>query len=445
MSTLYSRRQAVKQGLSGLAGLSLLGLAACDSVSTGTTSQANGISAQPISGALTMLFWGSATRDKLTHTTFDLYHKAHPSFTITSQYYGFNDYFTKLDARINSGHAPDLIQMDMRYVAQYVRKRQLADLTELIYNQTIDLSDYNPQLLTSSKVNNTVYGIPFGGNYQSHFYDAEQVTKAGIGDPPVDYTWETFAAYSAELTKALGGTVYGTMDGSSDITTFEVWIRQRGLDLYDRNGHLGFQQNDAGDFFNYWDTVRKAGGCPPLSIQKNLDVTGSPDNSSMIKGKTIFLLTYSNLLEAFQKATPHQLKIIMPPTGTTPGMYLKASQLLSIYSGTKYPLTAANYTNFIMNNVDAVKALGIERGIPGSLSAQALLGPLLPPVDQGILSYMGTVQKSNNTRPKEILDPPGAGAVSDLLRTISYAIAGGTPVSTGAQNFYKQAKKITGS
>lgn len=444
MSTLYSRRQVMKRGLGGLAGFSLLGLAACNSTSD-TTSQASSISVQPTSGALTMLFWGSATRDKLTHSTFDLFHKANPSFTLTSQYYGFNDYFTKLDALINSGHAPDLIQMDMRYVAQYVRKRQLTDLTELIYNQTIDLSDYDPQLLTSSKVNNTVYGIPFGGNYQSHFYDADQVTKAGIGDPPPNYNWQAFAAYTTELTKALGGSVYGTMDGSSDITTFEVWMRQRGLELYDRNGHLDFKQDDAGDFFNYWDGLRKAGGCPPLSIQKNLDVTGSPDNSSMIKGKTIFLLTYSNLLEAFQQATHHQLKITMPPTGATPGMYLKASQLLSIYSGTKYPLTAANYTNFIFNNVDAVKTLGIERGIPGSLAAQTLLAPLLAPVDQAILNYMGVVQASNNTRPKEVLDPPGAGDVADLLRTISYDIAGGTSVSAGTQKFYQQAKKITGS
>ncbi len=447
MSSSTTRRQIIRQGLSGLAGLSLLGLAGCDSMTANAT-PLNIISAQPTSGTLTMLFWGSPTRDKLTRGTFDLYHQRYPSFSFTSQYYGFNDYFNKLDALIKNGQAPDLIQMDMRYIARYVRKRQLLDLTELIYNQTIDLSDYDPDLLTSSKVNNTVYGIPLGGNYQTSFYDADQIKKAGIGDIPANLTWGNYATYTAELTKALGGTVYGSTDLSSDITTFEVWMRQRGKDLYDRNGHVNFSQTDAGDWYNYWHTLLKAGGCPPLSIQKGLDVTGSPANASMIKGKTVFLTTYSNLFEAFQQATNHQLGLLMPPTGGTgtgPGMYLKASMLLSIDASTKYPLTSANYINFIINNVGAIRALGIERGIPGSTKALAMLRPLLKPVEQAIVDYMATAQKSGNARPKEVLDPPGAGQISDLLRSVSYEISGGNvSVSDGAKSFYTQAKKIAG-
>jgi multiple sugar transport system substrate-binding protein len=408
------------------------------------TTQVNAISAQPKSGTLQMLFWGSATRDKLTKATLDLYHKANPGFTITSQYYGFTDYFTKLNALITSDQAPDLIQMDMRYVAQYVRKRQLLDLTELIYNQTIDLSDYDPQLLNSSKVNNTVYGIPLGGNYQGTFYDVTQIDKAGIGAPPADLTWDTYATYANELTQALGGKVYGSMDASGDITTFELWIRQRGKDVYDRDGKINFSQTDAGDWFNYWATMRKAGGCPPLSVQKGLDVTGAPDNSTIVQGKTVFITTLSNLFDAYQTASKHQLSMIMPPTGKTPGMYLKASMLLSIYSGTKYPLTSANYANFILNNADAIKALSIERGIPGSAEAQTLLTPLLSSTDQAIIAYMNTVQRSSNARTKDVLDPPAAGDVSTLLRNTSYAISGGTAsVSEGAQMFYAQATKLT--
>ncbi len=440
-------RQVIKQGLSGLAGLSLLGLAGCDSTAT-TAAPLSVIAAQPTSGKLSMLFWGSPTRDKLTKATFDLYHQKYPNFSFTSQYYGFDVYFNKLDALIKNGQAPDLIQMDMRYVAQYVRKRQLLDMTELIYNQAIDLSDYDPDLLTGSKVNNTVYGIPFGGNYQVAFYDADQIKKAGLGEIPANLNWESYATYTAELTKALGGTVYGSTDLSSDITSFEIWMRQRGKDVYDRNGHVNFNQTDTGDWFSYWNKLLKAGGCPPLSIQKGLDVTGSPANASMIKGKTIFLITYSNLFEAFQQATTHQLGMTLPPTGdagAAPGMYLKASQLLSISSSTKYPLTSANYTNFIINNVDAIKALGIERGIPGSAKALAMLRPSLKPVEQTIVDYMSTAQKSGLARSKDVLDPPGAGPIADLLRTVSYQISGGTvSVSDGAKSFYTQAKKIAG-
>src|SRR5579884_439279 len=113
MSTIYPRRQIIKQSLSGLAGLSLLGLAGCGATMT--------TAVEPDAGMLNMMFWGSATRDQLTRATFDEFHQRNQTYKITSQYFTFDVYFKKLDALIASGKAPDLIQMDMRYIAQYVR------------------------------------------------------------------------------------------------------------------------------------------------------------------------------------------------------------------------------------------------------------------------------------------------------------------------------------
>src|SRR5579884_1586941 len=280
MSDTYPRRQIIKQGLSGLAGLSLLGLAGCSS-DTGLTNLTNTVS-EPTAGNLYMIFWGSATRDQLTRATFQQFHQQNPNFTITSNYYTFTDYFNKLDGLIAKGNTPDLIQMDMRFIAQYVRKRQLLDLTEIIYNQSIDLSDFDPLLLNSSKVNNTIYGIPLGGNYQSAIYNAELVEKAGIGEPPAEFSWDTYAAYVTELTKALGETAYGSEDLSTDPTTFELWIRRTGKEMYTRDGQVNFTQEDVGDWFNYWSNLRKTGGCLPWSIQKNMDVSGTPTDSSVV-------------------------------------------------------------------------------------------------------------------------------------------------------------------
>ncbi|GHO51007.1 ABC transporter substrate-binding protein [Ktedonospora formicarum] len=447
MNKVYHRRQAIKWGVGALAGLSVLGLAGCDSSSITNTAAAT-------SGTMHMLFWGSATREQITKTTFDLFHKQNPTFAITSEVYGFDVYWKKLNALIDGGKIPDLIQMDMRYVAQYVRQRRLLDLTEIIYNQGIDLSDFDPLLLSSSKVNNTVYGIPLGGNYQSAFYDKESVTKSTVGDPPANMSWDDFANYTTELTKGLGGSVYGTMDASGEITNFEIWIRERGKELYTRDGHINFSQNDVGDWYEYWNKLRDRQGCLPFNIQKGLDVAGTPENSSMIKGKSVFLVTLSNLFEAYQKgalaASPtRQLGMIEPPTGgpgSSPGLYLKPSLLLSISATTKYTQAAINYANFLINDVSAVKTLGIERGIPGSTKAKNLLNPQLTSTQQTIADYVSRLSNSENkTRVKIILDPPGAGQIAELLRSVSYDIAGKkVSVSEGAQSFYTQAKKIVG-
>jgi len=446
MDNTYQRRQIIKQGLSGLAGLSLFGLAGCTS-STSMNTLTNPVSAQPASGQLHMLFWGSTTRDKLTRATFDQFHQQNPNFTITSKYYAFIDYFNKLDALIASGNTPDLIQMDMRYIAQYVRRKQLLDLTEIIYNQTIDLSDFDPLLLTSCKVNNTVYGVPMGGNYQTAFYNTELVDRAGIGQPPATLTWDTLANYATNLTKALGGTAYGTVDMSTDITLFELWVRHRGKEMYTRDGQINFTQQDAGDWFNYWSNLRDVHGCLPWSLQKGMDVSGSPPDSSIVKGRAVMWFSLSNLYEAFQIAahalSPTRTLAIMPPPAGGLGLYLKTSQLLSIAATTKYPQTAIKYTNFILNDAGAIKKLGIERGIPGSAKALSLLQPQLTHFQRTIANYVTTVSSSGQTGVKTVLDPPGASKVQDLLRSVANDIAAGNhSVSEGAQLFYTQAKKV---
>src|SRR5690349_4047311 len=127
MSTNYNRRQMLALGLG--ASVAALGLVSCDT----TTSTI------PTAGPTTlqMIFWGSTTRDKLTRQAIELFHQSYPHITVTSQLItDFNVYWTRLDTLINGGNTPNLIQMDMRYVAQYVRKRTLLDLTPFVYNQT---------------------------------------------------------------------------------------------------------------------------------------------------------------------------------------------------------------------------------------------------------------------------------------------------------------------
>lgn len=449
MSNIYPRRQILKQGLSGLAGLSLLGLVGCSS--SNTTNNALTSQSDPASGTLNMLFWGSATRDQLTRKTFDEFHQQNPSYAITSKYYTFDKYFGQLDALIAKGQAPDLIQMDMRYIAQYVRRKTLLDLTEIIYNQSIDLSDFDPQLLSSSKVNNTVYGIPLGGNYQAGIYNQELLDKANVGPIPLDLNWDIFFDYCIEVTKALGNNLYASVDTSTDITTFELFIRQRGKEMYTREGQVNFTQDDAGDWFEYWNKMRNAKGCLPWSIQKNMDIVGNGTDNSPVQGKAVFSFTLSNLYDSFQQTAftispQRKLNMMLPPTagpGSSPAMYLKPSQLISISATTRYPQTASKYTSFIFNDINAVKTLGIERGIPGSTKGVNLLRPKLTNIQKIIADYFNTVAASGQTGVKTVLDPPGASKVQDLLRSSANDVASGAhSVSEVAQAFYTAAKKV---
>lgn len=270
----YSRRQVCQFGLCSLAGLSLLGA---------------GTPTVPISKTLRFIFWGPASRDKLTKKATDLYHSLHPDITISSEFTDFSSYWNKLNTEVAGGTIPDLIQMDIKYVAQYAKKGLLLDMTSIIANKTIDLSDFDPSLLASSKLNQKAYGIPTGGNCMCLVYDADLVKKAGVHAPPATMTWEAFAGYTAQLSKALAlNKIFGTADSSGDIAVFEIWIRQHGKELFTADGKLGYTAQDVADWFNYWSGLRKSGACASAEVQASVSSTSGPTTSLIIQKKVVF-------------------------------------------------------------------------------------------------------------------------------------------------------------
>ena len=252
---LYTRRQACRLGWSGVAGLAMLDLAACGSPTTSTVAGGS-------SETLQLSFWGDASRNKLTRSAITSFQQSHNGITINSWFADFNSYFNKLNTQIAGGGIPDLIQMDMAYVAQYVNQHELLDLTSLTDDKTIDLSDFDQGLLANSEDNKVIYGIPLGGNYECMIYDTQIIQDAGLSAPPKSWTWADFADYTTKISKALAAKkIVGTQDSSSAIDIFEIWVRQHGRELYTTDGKIAFTADDAASWFSYWSDLRKAGGC----------------------------------------------------------------------------------------------------------------------------------------------------------------------------------------
>src|SRR5450432_1960362 len=397
----YTRRQVCQLGLSTLAGAAMLDLAACGGSTTTTT----GPNSNP-NVTLHLSFWGAASRDKLTQAAIKAYQKdGHSNTKIPSWFAAFSTYFTKLNTQIASGTSPDLIQMDMGYVKQYADEKQILDLTPLINNKTFDLSDFDQTLLADSGYNGVLYGIPLGGNYECMMYNSKMIQEAGVSAPPTTWTWDEFATYAGKVSKALSSKqIYGTSDASGAMDMFEIWVRTNGHDLYTASGQAGFTQDDVQTWFEYWDTMRKAGVCVPAQIQAT-DTSAGPATAMITKGKAAFATAHSNQFSGFQTLITDPLVLQFVPTGAQVGNYLKCSMMMSIASNSKNTDAAAKFIQFLITNPDGVKAIGLDRGIPGSARAIAALTPKLKAIDQAVINYAASVISNKQIRPKTILDP----------------------------------------
>src|SRR5205823_2608055 len=128
----------------------------------------------------------------------------------------------------------------------------------------------------------------------------------------------------------LGPGVYGTDDGSTGIAILEIFIRQRGKELYTNDGQRGFSKQDILDWFSYWSELRKTGACasPVLDVEYN---GFTPAQTTLVAGKTAIGFSTSNQIKAFQASMTHKIGLFTCPLSSgyrDTGNYLKASMLI---------------------------------------------------------------------------------------------------------------------
>ena len=81
---------------------------------------------------LRLIWWGNPDRDRRTNEVVDLYHQKFPEVAIAPENYQWGDYWQKLATQAAGGNLPDVIQMDYRFIFEYARRGQLAELDPFV-------------------------------------------------------------------------------------------------------------------------------------------------------------------------------------------------------------------------------------------------------------------------------------------------------------------------
>src|ERR671916_664809 len=169
-----NRRQFLL-GAGGLAAAATAGgLTAC---APGARNQGGGNQGGNEGGATTvsLAWWGNPTRNKNTQAELDAYMKANPNVKIEAQPGEFASYWEKLATQTAGGTAPDIIQMDMAYIAEYGNRGALLDLEA----NGADTSKFQEGTVDSGRIEGKLYGVNAGINSALIFANPAVFEKAG--------------------------------------------------------------------------------------------------------------------------------------------------------------------------------------------------------------------------------------------------------------------------
>jgi len=214
-------------------------------------------------------------------------------------------------------------------------------------------------------------------------------------------------------------------DGSGVEPLLENWLRQKGKALYTADGKLGFNADDATAWFQLWDDLRQADLIVTPDDQA-LD-TGPLANTMVVLGKAAVTFANSNQLVAFQALMKDPVTIVSFPRiakGSKGGHYRKPSMFWSIAGASKMQSEAAKYLSFFIDDIDANKILGVERGIPAAKHVRDAIAPTLNKQDQIALNFVSNLGDLLGPIPPP--PPSNAGEIDiDLMLKTSQQVAFG--------------------
>jgi multiple sugar transport system substrate-binding protein len=388
---------------------------------------------------LTVFWWGGPERAKLTEEALRLYTKAHPDVTFSTQWQANAGYYDKLATSIAGNHAPDMFQIDDNALSEYAGRKVTLDFTKAVSDGRINLSRFPASLAAYGVVNGRTAGIAAAANTPALVYDRTLVLQYGVSEPEIGWSWEQLITWAERFTQKSGGKAFGTMDPSADYKAFWIWLRQQHKELYKGN-QLGFSQDDLRRWFELWSDARKRRAAPPADILHTAN-TGDITKQLVATGQAATSFVWSNQLPELAKATKHQLGIASYP-GDPSAQWARASMYWAGSSTTRHADVVTDVINFLVNDSDAGRALGTERGLSPNLDVRAMITTSLSGEMQDTVHFEFEMAKRFGSAPAP--PPQGHTKIRALLIDIAESVQFGraTPAQAAATFMTRAAGEL---
>ncbi len=358
---------------------------------------------------LEMSWWGDDNRAALFGEVIDLFEAEYPNITVKQSPVGSpDDLFNRLATDFGGGGttAPDLFALGGAKPQEYGAVGALLDLDEVA---DIVQADKYPEIGTASAiVDDTLYGLPTGGNATAAFVNTDILAQAGIEAPGEDWTWDDLIEIanevgSAGLTNANGQPIYGLDLRVGDIIGTYAG-QQTEYGLYDWDGELAVDADVIASWYEKELELQEGGGLPDPTIV-TAGWTLPPDQQLYTLGQAAITFGYSNLIGTYSGAGA--TVIMAPPTDTdTNGVALLPSAYWAINAATEHPEAAAMLMNWFLNEPAAVELIKDSRGVPFNPDSAAIVSPLLEGGNKEAAEYVEAVLDSGTVAPPQ----PNGGA-----------------------------------
>lgn len=405
-----------------------VGVAACGSADTAGESGADGKT------QITLSWWGSEKRLKLTQQAVELFEQKHPNIKVNMENSDYSGYFDKLNVAVAGGAAPDVFQIGTDHIPVYGSQGTLMDLSQV--SDTLDLTQMTDAVRATGQYDGVQYAAPVSLTSLGIAVNNEALKKIGLTlpDDADSWTWDEFEDFERQIIAKSSGEVFGA---GVPLGTYgvQLWARQHGEELF-RDGKVAISPKILTDMFAKFQMAineKLIGSADQWAESQGASIETSPAGT----GRQAMLFTQATQLSAYSAATgTEDWSLVMMPTDTpqTKFMYNRMSMSWAIGAKTEHPKEAAELLDFLINDEEAGKILGTERGIPANPKVREVAKQNASNIEKKVMDFMDKTEDLAGSAPTET--PNGASDSDNLLTRNAQDVAFGSKTPEQAAQSY---------
>ncbi len=394
------------------------------------------------SSTLQMTFWGEGDQNKKLIAAIDLFQKKDSKTKVSTQYSGLNGYYDKLATRLAGGSPPDIFQIHLPFLLEYVRRGAVLSLDD--HAEELGLTKAPSYIVPTAKMDGHWYFALVGAATQpAMIYNKTKLDQYGLAVADESWTLAGYQSMMSQVTSKSGSKLHGSADFGGNSIPFESYLRGQNKTLFDNQGKLGFTEDDFGTWLRLWDTLRKNGACVPMTITAT--AVGF-DTDPIVTGKAAYTLTATSRgFPSIQTLTKDALGILPFPRATADskaGTNIIPAGWFAISKKSKNVDKAVALLKFLSSDENAAKTMGLARGVPIAEKLQAAIQPSLQGNDKQVFENYQTIAKQD-LAPLQTF-PPGAGQLlTTSLTTANQTVGfGKASIDSAAKQFFTDAKRL---
>lgn len=426
------------------AAMSASAFSGCSQGSTAPSSTAQGSGTSAASTAenvtIKVACWDKATMPEF-QTAADAFTAKNPNIKIELVDKPSSEYTNNLSIMLNGGSDLDAFWIkDADTTLAMQKKGQLADLTEYIKKDNINLSQYNG-LAKNFEFDGKTYGLPFRTDYYVLYYNKDLFDAAKVAYPTNDMTWDDFEAMSKKLTSGQGADKkYGAF-----IHSWQACVENWGV----QDGKHTILDTDSNyDFFKpYYEMalrMQKDGTIMKYSEIKSGNIHYS---SPFMKGQvamlpmgTWFMSTLIAKTKSGENKANWAVAALPHPKGVKAGYTVGSATPLVINQASSKKDAAWQFVKFVTGE-DGANAISKIGSMPG-ISNGTTLGNIA--AVEGMPKNLLQALNVSNITP----DRPIAEKVSEVNKMLGeqhdMIMLGESTIDQGLAEMTKQSKEIQG-